>query len=120
MKFASFKEFRQAVANTLEDVVAYLNTDHTKMIRELNVGLSKMSLVDNFDSFVTTETIPAGTEVQIRNGLRNGQVPTYRIILRGDAGSVDVVDGDTAWNTNFVSLKNVGASPATVTVLFLR
>ena len=47
MKFASFKEFRQAVANTLEDVVAYLNTDHTKMIRELNVGLSKMSLVDN-------------------------------------------------------------------------
>ena len=41
MKFASFKEFRQAVANTLEDVVAYLNTDHTKMIRELNVGLSK-------------------------------------------------------------------------------
>lgn len=118
MKFASFKEFRQAVSNTLEDVISYLNTDHTKMIRELNVGLSKLNLVDNFDSFVVTETIPATTEVQIRNGLRNGLVPTYKIILR--TNSPDVVDGDTAWNTNFVTLKNTGASSATVTVLFLR
>jgi len=120
VKFASFKEFRQAISNTIEDVVAYLNTDHTKMIRELNVGLSKLSLLDNFDSFIATTTIAAGTEVQIRNGLRNGLVPSYRIILRGNAGSVDVVDGDTEWNTNYVTLKNVGAVSATLTVLFLR
>lgn len=120
MKFSSFKEFRGALAATAEDVVNYLNADLTKIIRELNVGLTRLTFDDNFESFVTTVTIPAGTEVAIRNGLLNGMVPRYRVILRGNDGSKDVVDGVVAWNKDYVSLRNVGASSATLTVAFMR
>ncbi len=120
MKFSSFKEFRGSLAASPQDVIDYLNIDLTKIIRELNIGLTRLTFDDNFESFVTTVTIAAGAEIAIRNGLKNGAVPRYRVILRGDAGSKDVVDGDAEWNRDFVSLQNVGASPATLTVAFIR
>lgn len=120
MKFGAFKEFRQAISTAIEDVVSYLNTDQTKMIRELNIGLTRLSFADNFECFIEETTIAAGVEVSIRNGLRSGQIPRYKIILRSDAGGRDVVDGDSEWNSNYVSLKNIGASSATVTVAFFR
>lgn len=120
MKFSSFKEFRDAVLSDLPSVIKYLSVDMTKIIRELQVGLTRLKFTDNFESFKTTVNIPAGAEVSIRNELRSGLVPTERIILRGGTGTEDVVDGDSTWNNNFVYLKNNGASTAIVTVLFLR
>ena len=120
MKFSSFKEFRQAISSTIEDVVSYLNTDITKIIRELNIGLTRLNLSDNFESFVKTVTIPATSELAIRNELQGGRIPSHWIKLRSDTGGIDVVDGDAVWNANYVYLKNTGASSATVTVVFLK
>ena len=116
MKFSAFKEFRINASGA--GVEEYLNTDMTKTLRELGIGLRRLSIDDNFDSFVTTVTIPATTELAIRNELT--LVPRYKLILRGKSGAQDVVDGDAEWNQNYVYLKNLGASPVTLTVAFFR
>ena len=122
MRFTQFKEFKEADPNTgtLETVISYLFADMPKTLRELSYGLTKLTFADNFESFKVSVTIPATSELAIRNQLRSGQIPTERIIVRGKSGAENVVDGDTDWTKQFVYLKNVGASAATVTVLFIR
>lgn len=117
MKFTSFKEFRNLPDS---DANRYLQVDLTKTLRELAGGLNKLSFLDNFECFITDITIAATTEVQIRNELRSGEIPRYRLILRGGSNSQHVVDGDTAWNKNYVTLKNTSASSVTLTVAFMR
>lgn len=118
MKFISFKEFKP-VSNSVNYIFNYLSEDLRKMIAELNLGLNKLSLVDNFESFIETVTIAAGAEISIRNKLQ-GATPTKKIVLRGKDGAQNIVDGDTDWDINYVYLKNVGGSAATATVLFMR
>lgn len=117
MKFTAFKEFKDLLGTDIESVKRYLVKDLKVLLRELQGGLTKLSFEDNFKSFTTTVTIPASSELAIRNELRT-EIPTKRIIVRGGAGSQDVVDGDTTWNRNFVYLKNTTGSPVTLTVLF--
>jgi hypothetical protein len=120
MRFTGFKEFRGLVGSTLDDVLLYLRNDLKKFLRELQLGLTKLSFADNFESFQVTVTISAGAELQIRNELLNSAIPTKRIIVKGGSGAQDIVDGDTEWNLNYVYLKNTGASTATATVVFLK
>ena len=117
MKFTAFKEFR--FSSTLDAVLGYLSNDLKTFLRELRLGLTRLSFVDNFDSFVVDVTIGSGEELAIRNQLKSS-VPTQRIIVRGSSGSESIVDGDTAWDLNYVYLKNVGASSASATVVFLK
>jgi hypothetical protein len=119
MKFGSFKEYRR-ITGTLEEVVEYLKTDLTRALKDLTVGLTRLKVVDNFDSFETTVTILAGQEVAIRNALPSREIPTKRIIVKGGTGAQDIVDGDTAWTIDYVYLKNLGLTDVQVTVLFLR
>lgn len=114
MKFRSFREFRQGPR---ADVAKYLAVDLTSTFRDLFAGLTKLTFEDNFESFETEVTIGAGSEELIPNRLDT--VPTRRIFLR-HSGDPGVVDGDTEWDLNFVSLKNVGSSSATLTVVFMR
>lgn len=116
MKFGSFKEFRGGLESVISE---YLRVDMTRILRELAVGLTKLSFEDNFESFITEVTIPATSEIEIRNQLR-GITPTKRIILRGGSGAQNVVDGSTDWSNDFVYLQNLGGSSVTVTVMFLR
>jgi len=118
MKFGAFKEFRKE-AQGENGVEGYLDADLTKIIRELSIGLTRLSLQDNFDSFTVTVTIPATTELAIRNQLV-GRLPAYKLILRGGDNTHLVVDGETAWNLNYVYLKNNHVDPLTVTVVFFR
>lgn len=120
MKFMAFKEFRGFLDSTAKDVIEYLSKDLRKILRELQIGLTRLKFTDNFDAFKVEVTIPAGEELAIRNELRSGEIPTEKIILRGKSGAESVTDGDTEWTRNFVYLKNQGASDATVTVVFLR
>lgn len=121
MKFAAFKKFRTLLGvDIVTQIQAYLYADLARLIDELSVGLSRLTLTENFQGFKVTVTIPTGTESEIRNEFRDGSVPSERIFLRGGAGSQDIVDGDSEWTDHFVYLKNTGASDATVTVLFLR
>lgn len=87
-----------------------------KILDELDVGLQSLTLDDNFAGFEVTVDIAAGAEAKIPNQLRK-RVPTRRIILRSNSASI--VDGDTAWDEQFVYMKNTGASSATVTIHFL-
>ena len=118
MKFTAFKEFR--LSRTVEAVADYLTADLVKFLREMQLGLTRLSFTDNFEAFSVEVTIPATTEVLIRNQLKSGQTPTQRIIVRGGVGSEQIVDGDTKWTTDFVSLQNLSGSEVTATVIFLR
>jgi hypothetical protein len=118
MKFSSFKEFRGAFKNSIEDVAKYLSVDITKILRELSNGLSNITFSDNFESFEVIVTIAASSELAIRNELR-GKTPSKRIIVRGSDGVQNIVDGDTQWTESYVYMKNTGLSPVSVTLVFL-
>lgn len=120
MRFVAFKEFRGLINTGIEDIVEYLRTDMKKVLRELQLGLTKLSLLDNFEGFSAEVTIAAGAELAIQNQFRNGKIPSQRIIVKGGSGSQNIVDGDTAWSVDFVYLKNTGASSASATVIFLK
>lgn len=119
MRFTNFKEFRGVL-----QVADYLATDLANFLRDLRFGLDRLSFDENFEGFIVEDIeIGVGAELKIRNQLRN-IVPSQRLILRGKAGTENIVDGDTEWTTNFVYLKNNGATAITtatkVKVLFLK
>jgi hypothetical protein len=102
---------------TAEDLTNYITTELTKSLVELQIALTRrLRFEDNFNSFEATVTIPAATEVSIQNQL--SVVPTRRIIVRSNG--IELVDGDTPWSREFVTLKNTGAAPITATVIFLE
>ena len=117
MKFSKFREFRLVTA-TLDSVIKYLTVDLVFSLRELYTGLSRLDLEENFNAFKVSVTVPASSELAIRNQI-GPDVPTGKIMLK-DGSSSSVVDGDTDWNANFVYLKNTSGSDVDVTVVFLR
>lgn len=123
MKTPQLREFRPFSTQKEElvsETAKYLSVDLVRTLKDLMVTLRNLSFGDNFDSFTETVTIDAGQELAIRNKLPSGLIPTSRIILRGGEGAESIVDGTTAWDQNYVYLKNVGASQVEVKVAFLR
>jgi len=114
MKFLGLKIYRGGDA--IEDAVQYLTVDLANSLRDLTTGLGRLKLLENFEGFEARVSFSGAGEVAIRHNL--GFVPSQRIIVRATAA--DVVDGDTAWSTEFVYLKKLGAGAATATVVFLR
>ena len=108
------------------DIKAYSSNEKDLLdsLRELSSGLNRLTFLDNFSSFRTTVTdLAAGDEIRIGNKIReNGKliVPTDHFISRRNEGAETIVDGDTAWTSENVYLKNTGASSATFTVIFFR
>lgn len=131
MKFNSFKEFRQTGISALVDLVAYMRTDLADLIRELNVGLNRLTLSENMISFqYEVKKLHAGDEIRILNELRVGKskiIPTKYLIVRRKKYAEYIVDGDTQWDENYLYLKNVhptadptkDSESATFTVVFL-
>jgi hypothetical protein len=92
--------------------------DFTKLVRELAIGLTRLTFTQNFEAFQTEITIPANSTLAIRNQL--SFIPSGRIILRQDAEAV-ISDSTTDWSLEYVYLQNHHATnPVTLTVLFLR
>jgi hypothetical protein len=88
-------------------------------LRDLFTGLTRLSLADNFESFeITNETIASGTTKTFANKLST--IPTRYIIVRNSAGMAISDNGFSGWNSQTVSLKNVGASSTIISVIFLR
>lgn len=116
MKIPDFKYF--SGSKTVEAIAQYLSTEHTLNLRDLITALKKLDFSTNFDSFEVTVSIEPSEELFIENKLRSGVVPSKRIIVRSN--SYEITDGDTAWDKNFVTLKNNGALAASVTVVFLK
>ena len=95
-------------------VARYVQTDLYGWFRNLAAGLSRLSLVDNFEAFeVTGLTILAGETAVITNALPG--VPSKRLIVR-QVGNGVVSDG--VWDSNILRLINNGSDTVTVSVIF--
>lgn len=114
MKFLNMNLFRGGAG--IESVVGYLSTELAANLRDLNTGLTKLKLTENFEGFEAVVIFPGSGEIAIRHNA--GFIPSQRIIVRANAS--DIVDGDTEWNRNFVYMKKTGAGLAQATIIFLR
>jgi len=119
MKFPTFREYRPLKnLDPLVNIADYLGIHLLRNFKQLSLGLTKLSFADNFEGFSVELEVPAGQEVEITNRL--DRIPSQRFVVRGGSGAESVVDGDTAWTQEKLYMKNVGASQAVVTVLFLK
>ena len=90
--------------------------DLSKITKELMVGLRALTFLDNFDSFEAEVTIAAATEISIRNNLNK---QAKYVIIGKQTGNGLLTAGDTAWDNNYVTMKNHGAESVTATLIFL-
>ena len=104
-------------------VIKYVEIDLWSWLRELSIGLLKITFKQNFQSFtVENLAIPAGVEVSITNQFKTsypGNIPSGRIIIR-QQGDANIIDGLTVWNDSHVYLRNPSANDAVVSVLFFK
>ena len=92
--------------------------DLKSLTKELSTRLRALTFTDNFSSFELDLTIAATTEVaNIRNQLTF--TPT-RVINLGQTGNGLITKGDTAWDGNYLSIKNHGSVEVIVKLLFIR
>lgn len=87
-------------------------------LKDLEVGLKRLDFINNFRSFKAEVTIPANSEVSIKN-LLTPVIPSQRLIVRQSGNGV-VADGTSKWTSDKVYLYNHGAVSVTVTVIFLE
>ena len=88
------------------------------LIDELYVGLSNLTLRDNFScSRKADVALAAGAEVAIEHGLRT--VPEGYLITK-QTGNATIIAGDTAWDSVSIYLKNPSVNDAVITVYILR
>ena len=93
-------------------------TTLTRLVKELSVGLIKLSFGDNFESFKETVSIPATGTVTLRNKLL--VIPSMRVIVRQNLEGV-ISDSTTAWSKDFVYLTNHHATNTVIlTVIFFK
>ena len=104
--------------------------DLQDLIRKLSLGLTKLSIEDNIESFKVEDlTIASGATITIRNQLTF--VPKQYIItsqegnglITKDKGLTDPSDPATntiEWDVNNLYLKNNGSNTVTLTVIFMR
>lgn len=92
-------------------------TGLSNIIKELAVGLLRLSFSENFESFEISGTLAAGTEVSYRNSLT--VIPKGYIIIK-QKGNGLITAGEAAWTPQTVSLKNHGAVSVEFTAVFLK
>jgi hypothetical protein len=114
MKFSGFRTFK--LGQTVEDVIDYLKNGLALSLKELQNGLTKLSLVDNFESQVLTISIPASSTVQYSHNL--GVTPTKRLIVKADGSGLD--DSTNAWTSTSVYFRNSSASTINATIIIMR
>lgn len=117
MRFSGFRKFTLPPVNSAGELARYLTVELGSIFTQLFLGLHKLKLEDNFEHFQVELTIPAASELEIRNELRD-VIPSRRLIVRGNG--VGIADGDAVWTKDFVYLKNTSASSATFTVMFFK
>lgn len=120
MNFEAFKELKENKVKDIQGVIMYLATELAASLRSLRTGLSKLTFLENFESYEVELSIPAASEATIRNQLRD-VTPRYWIAVRKNEAGLSVCDGDSEWNQNFVYLKNTHPTDvAVLTVIFFK
>ena len=110
-----FKKF--ATFTTSEEVNDFLKLKLNQSLETLSILLQRLDFKNNFETFEYNGSIANGTEMGITHNLRT--IPTQRIIVK-QTGDGRIIDGDAAWTSSKVYLKNVGSATTTVTVLFFK
>lgn len=88
-----------------------------QLIKELSTGLRRLTFSDNFESFETTVTITATSELGVRNQLTFR--PTKYMIV-SQSGNGLITKGTTVWTDDTLYFYNNGASDVEATILFFR
>lgn len=114
MKIQRPKKFR--VGSTPQEIIQYLEVFLANTLTDISTALQRLTFKDNFKSFTAQVTISAGQELAIQHNL--GVIPTGRLITR--SSGYQVRDGDTAWTSDYIYLKNDGSSQVTLIVIILR
>jgi len=87
------------------------------LIKELANGLKFLDFANNFSSFEVEVSIPATTELGVRNQLTN--IPK-KYIITSQTGNGLLTKGTTEWTKDKVYLYNNGAVTVTATIVFLE
>jgi hypothetical protein len=104
------------VGRTAEEIVKYLEVFLSNTLTDITTALTNLTFKDNFKSYTARVTINAGQELQIQHNL--GVIPSGKLILKSTG--YQVRDGDTAWTSDYIYLKNEGSNAASLTVVILR
>ena len=99
-------------------------TDIPTLVRDLSIGLHRLTLWENFEGFLWYGQILAGENLSILNKLvgSGGQklIPSSYMVLSCD-GPPTVCRGDDDWTDSYVSLKNrASTSPVVTLVYFIK
>lgn len=87
--------------------------------RELAYGLTRLTLADNFESYIVEDiVIAAGAEAQVQYQLPDDKLAKYYISL-GQDGNGLVTKGPTAWTAKHIYLINNGAVQVTISIAIL-
>ena len=114
MKIQRPKKLR--ITGSIEEIIKYLEVYLANTLADITTALTSLSFRDNFKSFTAQVTINAGQELQIQHNL--GVIPTGRLILKSTG--YQVRDGDAAWTSDYIYLKNEGSAAVSLTVVILR
>jgi len=114
MKIQRPKKFR--VGSTPQEIIQYLEVFLNNTLTDVTTVLQRLTFKDNFRSYQTVVTIEAGQELPIQHNL--GVIPTGRLILK--ASGYQVRDGDTAWTSDYIYLKNEGTNAVSLKIVILR
>ena len=95
------------------------------LMRDLNAGLNgRLTFDDQFNTFTVTVTISNGATERIENRLMdvNGNkiVPSQWIVVNAVTNGGPLFRGATAWDKDFLYLKNGGSAGGTFTVRFFE
>lgn len=94
----------------------FTEENYKHLVRELNLGLYKLDLGDNFDGQIVTQEKIATGNFSVGHTLK--RVPKYRIILRQIGGGA-IVDTTTPWTDSQIYLNNPGSTITLLTLLII-
>jgi hypothetical protein len=120
MKFSTFRALSNA-ATGMDSVVQYLKGELGRVFNELNLGLSRLDLLENFVSFEVTVEIAANTEKEIPVLLPGNALAQRYLIVDANEGGLYVCRGDNIWAPGRAYLKNTSATEdAKIKVIFFK
>ena len=104
MKFKAIKRFAD---ETTEKAISWITTELNACLRELFIGLSKLTFEDNFLSYEWEGSIIAGAEQAITHNLR---VTPTRFLVVSATNVNTIVFGATASTPEVFYVKNTASS----------
>ena len=109
-----FKQIREFITG---DLTGWVMGELNAGIRDLFIGLRRLSFEDNFESFEFSGAIAATTEVAVTNKL--SFIPSRYIVLDTTGGAV-VGRGPTAWNQDRLFISNYSTTATVAKIVFMR